>query len=824
MASSNMAYDSQGLRRMKILQIVLLISVLIMGQVYGTASKIKGKVVDQKSGEGVSHAEVTETSGIGTATKPDGSFELSLSPGTYDLRISHIAYFPEKIRVPLKNSQIIDTLITLKPRIIPLKEVNVRAERLNELALMLTPSATVINQRLLNSLPTVGEPDLFRTLQTMPGVAKANELTSRISVRGGSSDQNLIAFDNIELFNPHHLYGLTSSFNVEAIGQALFMPGGFSVQYGDRLGSVIDIRSKEPDSTFSLGLHLGIISPGAVITGHVGKKIGYLAAGRLNYFEHLKKITSYAYMPYHYQDWNAKIVYDPSPNHRFTLSTFGSNDLEHRESNDRSYIYVYLGTSKPPMYDPDSVIFYPYRTDSRYALNWKNLGYAMAWNGSFGSWNGKILLSYSSAADGYDWYREAVATMSPFPPDYAETIAEYNKDYQAINVFSDNRLEKYRGSAHLSHRLSEKLTMNWGGELALLKMNYFWQNMSLDEYWMLYVDHPPSDYRFQWRTWEQACFAEAIWHPTSGLMGSLGLRLNRMDALNRWHANPRVNIRYDIADNLKANLAIGRFSQTIGTARESGLITPVDLYFPSAMLDRFESADHYIFSVDYSYRAFLRLSCALYRKNFRNLLTRYNEQAVFALESGYAQGLELKVDYDLIRLQGYLSYTLSKSMRDLNGYRYPSNYDQRHRAQIVADLHLGRNWFLNSNWEFYTGQPYDPGVIRAVILDAGLNLDTLQPLYFFWHTIETKGMRGVVRHPYYHRLDLGISKRFYFGFWSISPYFRVMNAYMRKNVLYYKHLWYEYPGIPDPNEKPTLTREAETLPLILTLGMNVNFR
>ncbi len=175
---------------------------------------------------------------------------------------------------------------------------------------------------------------------------------------------------------------------------------------------------------------------------------------------------------------------------------------------------------------------------------------------------------------------------------------------------------------------------------------------------------------------------------------------------------------------------MGRFSQSIGTARESGLITPVDWHFPSAMLGRMERADHHIFSVDYSYRAFLRLSCALNRKNFRSLLTRYNEQAVFTLEFGHAQGSEVKVDYDLMRLQGYLSYALSKSMRNLNGYRYPSNYDQRHRAQVVADLHLGRNWFLNSNWEFYTGQPYDPGLLRAVILDAGLNLDTLPPLYF----------------------------------------------------------------------------------------------
>ena len=800
--------------------------------------KITGKVIDKETREGIGLAHVMLDNGQGTITKSDGTFELFLKPGQYSLSIRHIGYHIVDVEIHLQKDQTVDTLIVLTPRVIPLQGVSVSAEHWSgEISQLLTPTATVINPRFLYSMPTAGGADLFRALQMTPSVSQSNELTSRIYVRGSSCDQNLILFDDIELFNPYHLFGMSSNFNPDAVGEAILLPGGFSVKFGNRLGSVLDIHSKKPDTAFSFSAHSGFINSGLAANGHLGKRIGYTVAWRKNHYDLLSKLTdqikqpyiqklsNYLHIPYQYSDRNAKVIIKPNSNHSATFSIFKSSDLYDNYSKTQEHLYLGEPITNP--YEISLDDFYPYESIRRYALHWENKGYAIKWTSNFGNWGeAKIIFSQSSANDWFERWWEDRGILNPAPPGYEEAIEESNKLHQQkIERHTKNRLEYKYSKAQFSLFPTQWLITTIGAKMAIYKMNYHWTNLHYDVHWMPYMDNPPSDFKFLSRMKETAYFMETIWQPNPLFTISIGLRLNRWNLIGKWHADPRVNFRYTIKDNLSCNLAMGRFSQSIATARESGLFTPIDLYFPCSIVGHAERAEHFILSFDYTFESILRLSLAMYHKNFKNLLTRYNEESVFNLQSGYARGLEIKADYDLGWTHGYMAYTLSNSIRNLNGYRYPSNYDQRHRAVIFGCINLGRNWSLDLNWEFHSGQPYDPGVYRAPFLEAILNLDTMEPMYTGTYTMKVENIkRGAIRHPYYHRLDLGFTKKFHFHSWTVSPYFRILNAYWRKNVLYYDQLYYEYPGIPNPYQEPTLIRRVNYLPTIPTFGIRIEFR
>jgi len=791
---------------------------------FAQTSHFTGKIIDQETGSGIGQVQVIIDDSLGTISKSDGHFRILLPAGIYHGQIRHIAYHPVLLSFRLEPGQSIDTLIVLTPRVLPMQEVNIRTGRNSELSALLTPAPVRINQRQLYNMPTAGEPDLMRALQTLPSVTKANELTSRIAVRGSSTDQNLILLDDIELFNPFHMYGITSSFNSEIIGSATLMPGGFPVEYGNRLGSVLEIRSKEPDSSFALAAHTAFISSGLSLHGHIGKKLSYLAAGRINYFDQLKKITGYGTMPYRYYDYNGKISYAFNDRHRSTLSVFESNDLEHRSMHQTGRVYIGEDSTQFPFMNPDSLVPYPFRLNFGYRLHWQNRGAAWVYETQAQRTLFKLRVAYSEAKDDLKWGYQNIGTLSPAPPGYLEEIAKRNADVQDVNLFANNRLQSYAVEAQITRNFSALWTLRCGGKSAKYWMNYNWSNFSWDENWVFYMDDPPAEFAYGSRFNEYALFGEVIRRFSPSFLTGVGFRLNKWDKIADWYIDPRVHVNYNVSENLSLQFAAGQYTQAMGTVREGGLFTPIDLYFPCSITGRAERADHFVMSLDYAYHSMFRLSTALYQKNFRNLLTRYQQKGNFTTESGIARGLELQLTFDRKWMHGYLAYTLSKSERNLRGYRYPSNTDQTHRFQVFADLSLGKNWSIAADWTLHTGQPYDPGVMRALVLDGGVNLDTMEPVYYFWHQIDLQVKRGTIRYPVFHSLDVGLTKRIHFRSLTITPYVRVMNAYKRENVFYYTHIRYEYPGEITPDAKPTLSREAETLPIIPSLGLRINFR
>jgi hypothetical protein len=791
---------------------------------FAQGARFGGKIIDQETGSGVAQVQVIIDDSSGTMTKSDGHFSIILPNGAYRAEVRHIGYHPALLHFHLEHGQSIDTLIILTPRVLPMQGVTIRTSRYSELSALLTPAPISMNQRQLYNMPTAGEPDLMRALQTLPSVTKANELTSRIAVRGSSTDQNLILFDDIDLFNPFHMYGITSSFNSEIIGSATLLPGGFPVEYGNRLGSVLEIRSREADSSFALAAHAAFVSSGLSFHGHIGKKLSYLAAGRINYFDQLQKITGYGTMPYRYYDYNGKISYAFNDRNRSTLSVFESNDLEHRSLDQIGPLYIGEGIAQAPFTNPDSLVSYPFRLIFSYRLHWQNRGAAWVYERQAHRTQFKLRAAYSEAKDDLQWGYQSIGTLSPAPPGYLEEIAKRNAIYQDVNQFANNKLQSHVVEAQVTRNFSALWTLRFGGKVAKYRMNYNWNNFSWDENWVFYMDDPPAEFAYSSHFNEFALFGEVIRRFSPSLLAGVGLRLNKWDKIADWYPDPRVHVNYDVRENLSLQFAAGQYTQAMGTVREGGLFTPIDLYFPCSIVGRAERADHFILSLEYDYRSMLRLSASLYQKNFRDLITRYQQKGNFTTESGLAIGLELQLTYDRKWIHGYLAYTLSRSERNLRGYIYPSNTDQTHRFQVFADLSLGKGWSIAADWTLHTGQPYDPGIMKALILDGGLNLDTMEPVYYFWHQIDLQVKRGTIRYPTFHSLDVGLTKRIHFRSLTVTPYLRVMNAYKRENVLYYTHIRYEYPGEITPDAKPTLSREAETLPIIPSLGLRINYR
>ncbi|RMF65075.1 MAG: hypothetical protein D6743_08415, partial [Calditrichaeota bacterium] len=203
--------------------------------------RIKGRVVNRQTGTGLPDANISVlASPYGTASDQGGYFQLTLPVGEHDIQVSVIGY--EKLtrkRVGVKAGKITYLTLRLQPTVLEMPEVAVQSTRdLLPQHMQVEPSIKTLRRERLIAIPTVGEPDLFRAIQTLPGVSAPNDYSNQLYIRGGNADQNLILLDGVVVYNPYHMFGLAGAFNPDVVEQVNLSLGGFSARYGDRLSSV----------------------------------------------------------------------------------------------------------------------------------------------------------------------------------------------------------------------------------------------------------------------------------------------------------------------------------------------------------------------------------------------------------------------------------------------------------------------------------------------------------------------------------------------------------------------------------------------------------
>ena len=359
---------------------------LAMGTVVTTAAQTKtiaGYVTDASSGETLIGAYIMTPDGKkGTETNQYGYFVLTLPEGENQIIASYVSYTEKTLSFNLKK----DTTVRIKLEpdnqleelVVTAKEIK-RDKRLEETVI----SKEVISPELLNVLPAIlGEPDLVKTVQTLPGVQSGMEGSSGLYVRGGSPDENLILLDDVPLYNVTHLFGFFSVFNADAIKNVNLHKGGFPARFGGRLSSVLDIHTKDGnDKEVHGAFQIGLLSSKFSLEGPIVKeRTTFFISARRTYFDVLAKpfMEKDEQFGYFFWDLNAKV------NHKF-------NDRH------RLYFSIYSGRDKLGFEDEDAY------GDQNFGLGWGNISSAIRWNFLI---HNKLFMNTTVALSRYKFFTE----------------------------------------------------------------------------------------------------------------------------------------------------------------------------------------------------------------------------------------------------------------------------------------------------------------------------------------------------------------------------------------------------------------------------------
>jgi hypothetical protein len=741
-------------------------------QVHGQKSErytISGYVKEVISGEsliGVNIYLSDHTSG--TTTNAYGFFSLTL-PASDSVRliVSYIGFATETIGVSLNKN--LELNVQLKPSII-LDEVTVTAEKKDDETKSARMSIINLPVAQIKNVPAfMGENDVLKVLQLMPGVQSGSEGSSGLYVRGGGPDQNLIILDDAIVYNASHLFGFFSLFNGDALKSVELTKGGFPARYGGRLSSVLEMNMKEGNKEeWHVEGGLGMIASRMTVEGPIKKgKSSILLSGRRTYAD----VLIYPFMKnthtgYYFYDFNAKINYD-----------FGRNN--------KLYLSGYFGQDK--YYS--KLITDDLQDES--GFRWGNGTGTLRWNHLFSNkLFSNLSLVYSKysfeLSDKYKVVREGKDYYAEYYSGIRDLTLKYDIDY----LPSPNHSVK-AGLISIYHRFNPHAFV----EADVASGTHFRDNTYTDGI-------------------ESGLYAEDTWQPVPRLKINGGLRFSHFIAENnKYHFfEPRLSLAWRLSNDLAVKGSFARMDQYIHMISNTGISLPTDLWVPTT--DRVkpqQSQQVALGFVKELSRRGLDFSMEGYYKNMKNVLV-YKEGATFlAFDNpekasfvnwednvtgarAWSYGIEFLLRKKEGRLTGWIGYTLSwtqlQSDSINSGKKYYARYDRRHDISVVATYKINDRITLSGTWVYGTGNAVSlPNSIFWVSADSpklGHDINA----YFYnnrgiLYSYNNYGQKNGYRMAAYHRLDLGIqfhkSKKWGERTWAISVY----NAYNRMNPYYY---------------------------------------
>ncbi len=787
---------------------------------------VTGTVLDAETGKVLKNADVQLLPAkTGTSCDADGRFTLPLSDLKNDtLFVSFIGYKSKKVplKMPLKRRY----NISLLPVVLPMPEVSVSGERFDKEHRLFAMDPTVkrISQKLLKTSPFVAAPDLYRTLQKLPGVSSNNETSPQFSVRGGNTDQNLVLIDGAPVYYPYHILGLASAFNPDMFDDVYFSLGGFSTAYGGKLGSVLVLKTREPQRDFPHRINLSMLGGDITTGGKIGRDLGWLFSGRLCYLNLLNKFD--IGLPYQFYDGLFKLDFRPGSRHKVLFTVFRNSDAFAFDDKDELELTSETDLGKQSIEKVKSS-----------QLKWANDMISLQWKAL--PQKNLSIMTQTSFCQYKNAYHHHYSLQLPETLEkkyfdslefHSGKIQDANRDFGGVinNKFSD---------------FTVKSTLEWdarpfyllraGAEITNFYMDYGWNGkiQDLDKEYNLFFDRATADSFAYNRTCRSVSgFMENEIKFSDNVRLRAGVRISDWTFLEKPVLEPRINFKSTFSDRVTVSLACGRFSQGISTALEEGLAQFLELYFPVDMGSHIETADHMIAGIEHKITQNLFWSMTGYYKKFQNLIRSTGPAPDLVQTGGDAKGLEFMLSGRLFGFYGWVSYVLSSSERNDRGRTYPANFDRRHQVSVNIKKDLHTKWTFAAYWELHSGQPYDPYTLYSflpmhggVAPGAGRWEDKAMDIPTYYLPCEMDIPRGYIRYPWYHRLDISIAKVIYSKSFTVAPYAGIYNLYHQKNVLFYRqpvcdHDW--------ENQMPVnyrIVREAESIRFIPSFGIRIGF-
>ncbi len=780
----------------------------------GDKHTLSGYVEDASSGEKLIGAVLHEPDlRQGTTTNRYGFFSLTLPAGALRVVVSHIGYQSDTLATRLEQDQQLN--IALEPKPLEMETVEVRAERLDPIQQESRMSVVQVPVRQIKSAPVLmGEVDVLKTLQLLPGVQSGAEGMSGLYVRGGSPDQNLILLDDAPVYNVSHLFGFFSVFNANAVKNVQLTKAGFPARYGGRLSSVLEIDMKDGNmKEFEAEGSVGLIASQLTVQGPLSKdRTSFILSGRRTYADLLVRpfLPSDDRGGYHFYDVNAKVNHIFSPRSRVYLSWYGGDDRFWSEFEDE------YGSGR-------------YREENATAANfgWGNVTSTLRWNYLFGNrLFGNLTAIYS---------RYQLTTKVD---DRSTVITGGLRESETLRLRYLSGIRDWGLKLDLDYIPDPAHYIRVGGSGTLHTYRPGAAQIKFNP-----LDGAPEDTTLTAKVtdaMEYSLYAEDDVHLTDRLKANLGLHTSGFLVDDEVYTSlqPRLSMRYLLPSDWAVKASYARMRQYIHLLSNSTVGLPTDLWLPATERVRPQRSEQVGVGLARQLKEQYEFSVEGYYKTMDELI-EYREGASFLVgfgESedwqdkvetgrGWSYGAELFLQKKRGRTTGWAGYTLSWTRRrfdQLNeGRSFPYRYDRRHDASLVLSHQMSRSLSLSLTWVYGTGNavtlpearyyPFRPaGTIRLPrVYTSSLSYETV-----------VYGERNGYRMSAFHHLDLSLNLGGYgqggrHGF-SLGVY----NAYNRKNPFF---IYFEDNYDDDRDTRRFRAKQVSLFPLLPWINYRFKF-
>ncbi|MBE9468465.1 MAG: carboxypeptidase-like regulatory domain-containing protein [Bacteroidetes bacterium] len=732
---------------------------------------ISGLIIEKGSGESLIGATIySPKQGKGTASNQFGFYSIRLDEGEYMLETSYIGYEVMHKKIKLNKDTKLD--VALNPETTLLKEATVIARKVDANVTAIKMSRAKMEIKTINAMPAfMGETDVMKSLQMLPGVQSSGDATANLNVRGGSYDQNLILLDDAPIYNPSHALGFFSVFNADAIKNVEIYKGGMPAQYGDRLSSVVDIRMKDGNLNEYEGVaNVGTIASKLSFEGPIQKgKASFIISGRYSYAgftaDNFSKLADgigiFKEELGNYQEGNKVNFYDLNLKLNYIL-----NDKN------RFYLSAYTGRDN----------FYFKLIDEKSSMDWGNTTSTLRWNHIV---NQRLFSNTTITFSNFDYSYYIKDDIRNF---------EWSSDLQEIDLKNDfdfylnpqNHIKfgfaanyHYVNPGEIAPRSETSITeavqleKNKGIESSVYLSNKskFTKNFSVE-------------YGIRFSSLIRFGKGEVYQYATENKETIVGSKKYNSGDIRKTYAGlePRLNFRYSVNTKSSIKGSYSRTRQYMHLLSTSSIGLPTDVWYMADEHIKPQIADHLALGYFRNFKENMyESSIELYYKDMQNqidfidnsdlFLNPYIEQEI-KIGDGWAYGAEFLFRKKTGKLKGWFSYTWAKTERQIeginNGNSYPTRYDKRNDLSIMLSYALNERLSISTNFTYSTG--------GAITAPSG-------SYSFQGITVNQYTDRNAYRLPNYHRLDLSITlkskkKLPWDGEWIFSIY----NIYNKHNA------------------------------------------
>jgi hypothetical protein len=780
---------SEELRRRTPVALILLLPGLLAAQNPTTAvvaGRVSARTDTTAAAIPVHNATITVVgSSLATTTSADGRFVLDrVPPGSLTLRVRLLGYRLAERTLVVRAGDTVRVDVTLEREAQLLSAIRVDAASTDAEAFVSKPNvATVaVGAAAMKGVPGVGEPDVVRVVQLLPGVVARNDFNTGLNVRGGEADQNLILLDGHPIYNPFHLGGLFSTFMDATVGGIELMTGAFPARFGGRLSSVLDVRSADEARP---GVHasadLSVIGATARVSGASGNGRGaWSIAGRRTYADAVTSLFSNDIFPYHFRDIHARGAYAFPGDVRLAVTAYFGKDVLDANLSE---------------FESDSA---PSRaSEGRWAFNWGNrvIGATISKD-----------LDATARIPLLGWRLGESSTLEQrVSASHFSTLLDLGDGaFAQRNEVSDFRLTGSLVARTAAHDRSI------GYEVATHRIRYSSGSTQTGA----------TDFDLRQRPTSAAAWINDLWRPSPRWLVEWGLRAEALSERDWAALSPRVSVKYFATPEFALTAAAGRVTQWMHSMAGDGPLRYFEVWLASDSITPVATAWHWVAGAERRVRDAGSVRLEGFVKRYDRVLeANWSENPQlpgdeFLVADGKSYGADLLARWQPTSgLGGWISYSYGVSTRSRNGIRWAPGHDRRHDVDVVATWRLTKYRF-GARFGLATGTPYTPivGEIARRVYD---------PSRDSWGTGNSRlwiealgGARNAARFPATHRLDLDASREFQFRGATVSPYVSIVNAYNAQNVFVYL---YDY-----STDAPT-RRAISQFPVLPSLGVRVVF-